>query len=213
MFKRHQPPIAAFGQASPENMARVLQFVLLTIRMHLRTVPKSMAEVDKVGAKARALWGWKREAWEHIQANSVNIYSEAMALAAIPDPVEAERQLLAHFAMLPGFGVVKSGFAVQLLFGLGGCLDTHNVERYRLNAQKFKDLKRLKTWAARYKQIDYYQKLLHKLGGAEKLWNSWCAYVAEKEAGYSSPEYVSELHSIAILGGSQWTSSPTTATT
>jgi hypothetical protein len=203
MFKTHQTEIADYALKSPDNMARVLQFVILTIRQPLSRIPGDMALVDKKGAKAHVLWGFKRVAWEHVQAHKAEIYREALELAAIADPSEAERQLVSFFALLPGFGLAKGGFATQLIFGLGGCLDTHNCSRFGLNAQWFKDYKRLKRWAFRYLMLDTYLDYVRKLGGSEALWNSWCEFVATKEPNtYKGPFHVSRLHRDAIIGGS-----------
>lgn len=199
MFAKHQKTIAAYAQRDAESFARVMSFVILTVRMPINRVPTDMRDLDQKGSKSGVLWGWKREAFSYVQDHKERIYSDAMELFAIADPYEAERQLLAYFAELPGFGLVKGGFVVQLAFGLGGCLDTHNVVRFGLNINHFKStrFKNAKRWSTRYKVVDLYQSLLAAAGGCETLWNEWCSYVAENQ-GYGSAFEVSALHCEAL---------------
>jgi hypothetical protein len=201
MFHNHQKQIETFAQSSADNFARVLTFVILTIRMPLYRVVDDMQEVDKLGSEATCLWGFKREAYDYVQANKDRIYAEAMELNAIADPFEAERQLIAFFAAIPGFGLAKGGFVVQLCFGLGGCLDTHNVIRFGLREQDIKAsrFKGAKTWKTKYQLLDVYQDLLKACGGCAKLWDSWCEYVANNQPGtYQNAFHVSQLHCEAI---------------
>lgn len=204
MFANHQPMIARYALQSPENLRRVINFVICTIQQPLKRVPEQMADLDKLGERSRFLYASKRDAFIYARDHAAALYAEAIELSAIADPIEAERQLLIHFAAIPGIGLVKAGFIIQLVFGLGGCLDTHNIGRFGLTAGDLKSdrFKRPKTWAAKYRRLDIYQDILRALGGAETLWDSWCEFVAAKEGKYSQnfrdAFEVSEYHCIGI---------------
>lgn len=206
MFAIHQNKIENYAARGPTEFGRVLTFVLLTIQQPLDTVPAAMKDVDREGIESKYLWGFKRDAYEHMIKNREPIYHDAMELSHIPDPEIAERQLLAYFAAMPGLGLVKAGFVLQLAFGLGGCVDGHNVKRFELDkgrkslpqflrANQYKAVKP----ATRARFIDQYQALLKIAGGCEDLWDDWCIYVQSRAPGrYASAHEVSELHCTSL---------------
>ena len=132
MFIDHQPIIARYAQGSPEAMNDCLSFVFLTIQQSISTVPAAMRELKIMGRHSKHLWGFKAPAWEYARAKAGAVYDTAMDIHGLADPDRRERELMAHFASLPGLGLVKAGFMVQLAFGLGGCLDRHNIDRFDL---------------------------------------------------------------------------------
>jgi hypothetical protein len=169
MFAIHQNKVRNYAARGPVEFGRVLSFVLLTVQQPLDTVPSAMKDVDREGIESKYLWGFKRDAYEYMQKNKEQIYSDAMNLASIPDPEIAERELLAYFAAMPGLGLVKAGFVLQLCFSLGGCIDTHNVKRFEcdngrrslpqfLRASEFKSAK--PSTKARF--LNQYQDLLKR---------------------------------------------------
>jgi hypothetical protein len=200
VFAEHQPKIGVYAQSSPAAMVDVLTFVYLTVQQPLDTVATAaLPDVRKLGSASRFLWGWKSSAYEWAQANKLAIYDALISHSG-------ERERLSYLAECPGLGLVKAGFMVQLCFGEGGCIDTHNVERLSLSdkrrslpqflrAQAFK--KAAPKTRARY--LDQYQELLEQCGGAQWLWDDWCEYVAEMfPVRYRNADYVSELHLAAI---------------
>lgn len=199
MFENHQPKIARFAARNPDNFFQVIQFVLLTIQQPLHRMPLDMAEVNKKGADASCLWGGKLSAWRHHSANRSKVYDMAMTLNDVhPNPADAEKEVLNYLASLPGLGLVKGGFVAQLAFGLVGCLDSHNVERYGLERSQVSAyaFKSAKTQKSRDAKLDAYLSLCHELGGCEGLWNSWCEYVFSRNRGnvYDSAYHVSAVH-------------------
>ena len=93
---------------------------------------------------------------------------------------------------IPGFGVPKAGFASQLIHGSGGCLDVHNLRMYNItdNFNVNGVSPGLKA-----KRIDNYVRICKNLGGAKKLWDTWCTFVANKyPQHFASTEVVSQLH-------------------
>lgn len=206
MFDSHQPRIAAYAKRGPDEFARVMTFVYATIQQSLDTVPGAMKDIDREGIESRYLWGFKRDAFEWLQANKAAIYHDAMELALIPDPAIAERELLAYLGECPGLGLVKAGFVTQLAFGLGGCIDGHNVRRFEvLEGRKALPIY-MRAWhykkakpGKRAEYVSSYQGLLKRAGGCEMLWDDWCIYLRSRApAKYQSADYVSELHCISL---------------
>ena len=203
MFATHQKPIGQFARDNAEGMTQVIQFVLLTIQNTLELVPEQMNDVNELGAESAYLWGdAKRNGWAYLDEHSERIHSEALAIYnGYHDPEVQAKELLRYFAELPGLGLVKAGFVVQLCFGLSGCLDTHNINRFGLSANTFKAsrFKAAKTIRTKNKILDLYCDLVEKCGGTEALWNGWCDYVAAKRPkSYASGFEVSQLHCDAI---------------
>ena len=206
MFDNHQKRIAAYAKRGPDEFARTMTFVYATIQQSLDTVPGAMKDIDREGIESKFLWGFKREAYEWLQANKLAVYNDAMELSFTADDDRAERELLQYFGALPGLGLVKAGFVLQLAFGLGGCIDGHNVRRFGvLEGRKALPIY-MRAWhykkASPIKRAEYvtaYQSLLKRAGGCEALWDDWCIYLRSRApAKYHSADYVSELHCIAL---------------
>lgn len=199
MFQRDQSEISRYALTGPDQMARVITFVYLTIQQSITTVPDAMRSVDREGVESRFLWGFKLDAYEWLSENKVGVYEASTALwRGIHDPEDAARETLMHFASLPGLGLIKGGFCNQLIYGTTGCLDTHNqvrlgISEYRFKSSRFKALKP----ASRSKMAQDYIDACRGAGGPEHLWDSWCGYVGERIA--MSADKVSALHTQAIL--------------
>lgn len=203
MFNPHARQIAQFAQQTPEGLARVGQFVILTIQTPLARVPSSMRQVDKMGHSATELWGTKSEALAWIQRNAAKLHSQLLEDwydTRVPEEEFCEGWLAMLARQWPGIGIAKAGFFLQLSFNRIGCLDTHNLERFNIPERAFRDAK--KRTPVRLAQLcRQYVETCERFGGVEGLWDSWCEYVAGKfPAMYRSAEYVSELHCEAILG-------------
>jgi len=103
--------------------------------------------------------------------------------------------MIEHLADKVGFGLVKAGFVIQLVYGLCGCLDTHNLRKYGVKKNSFNKFKTRKTIAGRRTFIARYVTLCYQLGGPSVLWDKWCEYVAERQpTRYDDAEHVSRLH-------------------
>lgn len=202
MFNIHQKQIAQFAKANPENMARVITFVYATVQQPLTMVTMIMESIDEQGGSCEYLFGWKLPAFLYVEENQQAIYNIAMNIYDVyPNPKVAEHELLKYFASLPGLGLVKGGFVVQLCFGLSGCLDSHNLERFGYTKQTFaaSKFKNAKTEKTRNRLVSKYHTAISKAGGTASLWDSWCDYVANKQPNtYNSGYDVSRLHCEAI---------------
>lgn len=221
MYEKHQGFIADYAQASADNMANVLRFVVITIQNRLFNVPGDLETVNNaiqgLGDYAQAqgiLYGHKAQAIDYIEAYKRDIFEQAKLIDYF-EPCEIERaaSLLGLFASIPGLGLVKAGFCVQLCFNQDkvGCLDSHNIERFGINPNKvsskrYKQVKRLST--KRKALLDYIDLCQH-FGGARELWDSWCEYLSQREDKtgekfngnkplYESAYHVSALHCVAL---------------
>lgn len=201
MFEEHQPQIGRFARQSPVNMAKVYTFVLATVQQSLHSTPAIMEDIALRGIESRYLWGFKADAYEFLTENMNAVYETSMSLYLNhADPEVARSELLRYFAGLPGLGLVKGGFMVQLCFGYVGCLDTHNIAIFELNDYEFKSsrFKSGKTKTQK-KLVKSYLSLVDKIGGCDFLWDNWCRYVARKyPERYKSAVCVSRLHVEAI---------------
>lgn len=204
MFDTHQIKIERNAKANADNWFKTIQFVLLTIQQPLWQMPEQMTLVNSKGVQANCLWGVKGAAWAWHKERMHKTYNHAMMLdQAQPNPEYAAKDILMYLASLPGLGLAKGGFLAQCAFGLAGCLDSHNVERYGLvksqvNASAFKGAKTITT---KQRKVDDYLALCQELGGCKGLWDSWCDYVYQRNAHtmrYDSAMHVSAIHCEAL---------------
>jgi len=200
MFNNHQPLIGKFAVKNENNFFQVLQFVLLTIQQPLFRAVEDMQVVNDKGLDAPCLWGVKAQAWRKLGDIRGKVFEHAMLLNDVhPNPDHAASELLAYFASLPGLGLVKGGFVAQLAFGLVGCLDTHNINRYGLKQSAFSahSYKGAKTIQTKQRKVNHYLELCANLGGCEGLWDSWCEYVHTSSMfgnTYENADHVSAMH-------------------
>jgi hypothetical protein len=201
MFATHASAISNYGRASPEAFARVLMFVVLTIRQPLYRTPSDMAKVDQQGLTARSvLFGFKKDAYKAIERDAErhwNFCEQVFENATLSNQQQAAC-MIEHLAELPGLGVVKAGFVVQLIYGLAGCLDSHNLARYNIKPTTFSNYKQ-RSPSARRKLCERYVKTVYDLGGPEELWDTWCGYIATKQPkNYRDAYHVSAIHCEAL---------------
>ena len=197
MFDRDAAAItAAFKTAAtPQEKARILRgaalVVLLSIQQPWHSVGMQFADVQQHGAASRFLWGNKAKAWAHLAAHGERL---AMAIAGETDHSANVLTLLE----VPGLGIVKASFLLQMLTGEGACLDLHNLDRLGLSRDAFKTPKTLKVETIRAR-IATYRATWEAQGTSAMWWNTWCAHVATVyPKHFADADAVSALHAIAI---------------
>jgi hypothetical protein len=171
MYREHQPTIAYFGMKSPENARRVVHFVLATVRTHLEYVPDNLLNpAHMLPASRRGL--------AYVQGKDVRDWS------------------LRRLLEIPGLGIAKAGFVRQLLHGDVGCLDTHNLKLYGLNARAFRtDC----SVVALTERLQTYENLCTVIG-TEQLWDGWCEHVAAlRPKVWRDAETVSRFHVTCLI--------------
>jgi hypothetical protein len=204
MYDMHQVKIERYAKANADNWFKTIQFVLLTIQQPLWQIPEQMKLVNAKGSEAHCLWGVKGRAWAWHQERMHETYDYAMMLdQSEPNPEYAAHDVLMYLASLPGLGLAKGGFLAQCVFGLVGCLDSHNIERFNLSKSQVSAsaFKQAKTVTTRQRKVTQYLDLCNELGGCKGLWDSWCSYVYERNAHtmrYDSAMHVSATHCEAL---------------
>ena len=192
MYKNHQPNIEEFARQNSDNFAQVVLFVSATIQQMFHTVPAVMEDVREHGLDSKHLWGSKKETWRFTLENKDLLFETVFSNMDLEDK-------LLSVAEIPGIGLVKAGFVLQLCGCEVGCLDVHNLRRFGLSAQTFK-LGKVKYLTAR-KKATLYLNTCVECGGSETLWDEWCQLIADKYPQRWKDAYrVSEAHEEIITG-------------
>lgn len=198
MYRKHQAQVQAWVR-NEDRLVDCALMVLLSIRMQWTGVGNQLRRVR--GGDMRPLWGVKRAGYEYLQANKRVLYRTVRDLRA---GRISERAFMRQWIKVPGLGLPKAGFVMQLTCGKGGCLDMHNVERYGLDARVWTVPKRVNV-ADQMQAIDdtinLYLSTCRLCGGVSYLWNEWCRILAAKVGTYQGPEDVSRRHIEYLLGG------------
>jgi|DEB0MinimDraft_6_1074348.scaffolds.fasta_scaffold09630_3 hypothetical protein len=196
MFSTHQKAISEFALGSNVGLERTFRLVFLSIRQPFHAMQKQMQDVDDNGLQSPYLFGWKRDGLAFVRANASTIREK---LKAVPDGY-GDAQALLDVATVPGLGLVKAGFVLQLVTGSAGCIDSHNMQRFGLNVNAFKYGSNASDALKRKKALAYLDACWRS-GGCESLWNGWCDYVAAQQPKHWQSGFdVSAMHESAILG-------------
>ena len=196
MFSTHQKAISEFALSSNVGLERTFRLVFLSIRQPFHAMQKQMRDVDDNGLQSPYLFGWKRDGLAFVRANASTIRE---TLKAVPAGY-GDAQALLDVATVPGLGLVKAGFVLQLVTGSAGCIDSHNLQRFGLNANAFKYGSNASDALKRKKALAYLDACW-KAGGCASLWDGWCDYVAAQQPKHWRSGFdVSAMHETAILG-------------
>jgi hypothetical protein len=200
MFKRDAHAIRSASQTSPDVTARTIQFAIVTANagLHhaveasswLRTVDLESIQYEDIPRQdislmAAGMSRAKLSAVKYVWAHREDVYAQYQTL----DPVA-----FWHYAVdtLPGLGLTKAAFAVQMLYNEMGCLDTHNLRDMGVSPQAVAGYSRPKR--------EMYLAL-QATRTSETWWNVWCDFIAKKYAKrYTSGDEVSALHVTATIG-------------
>lgn len=205
MYSTHQPIIQDWAMSSADNLARVLQFACLSARVPFRRAVNALDMAERGGEDAMAvLFGHRSRAYIETWAKRDAIYFDLQDIALDEmgrGDETTHAEMLLYVASLTGFGFAKAGFALQMAYGISGCLDTHNLTRFGLDPYiargrvNERPCKR-ETMLARAK---LYNATCAKLGGTGGLWDTWCEYMATKyPKTFRNAEHVSHLHLVAL---------------
>jgi hypothetical protein len=189
-LNEHNQEIARECQRSPEVLRDTLRMVIISIREKFHLVEDVYDDVLDKGIHAPKLFGFKVAAWEHVTANYRAIHRDAMRALHADDTVG----LMRIFLRVPGLGLAKAGFAVQLLCGRVGCIDTHNARIYNVPESMLRfDKSTLE--ATQTRKIEAYIDLCKRVGGSRALWDSWCDLIADRYPNaWSDGRHVSAHH-------------------
>lgn len=203
MYKTHGIACQQYAQRNAENLSDVILMVVLSIQQNWLGVGDQMADVRKLKSKSRFLWGNKAKTYKYLKANKLRLYSEMMAVieSSDSDSIKAKK-LMDIFLDVDGLGLPKAGFVCQLVAGLVGCMDVHNIRRLGVDPKTLslsKNPKTIKGLEANDRRIMDYVNLCHDYG-TEKLWNTWCDFLSTKSEKWQDGNHVSEVHYSYLIG-------------
>ena len=198
-YLTHNRHCRKFGQADAKSMELLIAFVFASIRVQTFLLPKFMKEWRKRGLKSSWIWGNKRTGLEYVRKNRQSLYDRAMAI------IKAKKANMAHdlimlFLEIPGLGIPKSAFVVQLMTGMTGCMDVHNLRKYMPEADASKGTPNVfqtsgNTIATKSAKVKKYQELVEKAGGSQAMWIDWCNHIGILQPKYfTGGREVSRLH-------------------
>lgn len=190
MYNTHCPVIAHAMTNETETFKRGLYFVICSIRQSIVNVPEQVEAVERYGAGAECVWGSKRPAVLYIDKHYKQLHADVLACRKLRDK-------MLTLLTVPGLGIVKSAFALQLMGHNVACLDSRNVAREGRNPRAFRTDGRSPSSLA--PKVDAY--LNETRGKARFYWDTWC-----EDAGRAhkrTAEEISALH-LAILQPAQF---------
>lgn len=181
-YKKHNPTIAAAMRSDLTCFRRGVMFAVLSIRQSIRNMPAELDDLETEGMSCRFLFGWKRDAYRYVMD-----YCDVLQRDILNARTMAARMDVA--LRVPGLGLVKAAFVLQLMGYDVACLDSRNVVREGRNPRAFRTDGK-KSGPAFERKRDRY--LAEVKGRSARYWNDWCKDVAQ-EYGMTAHE-VSALH-------------------
>ncbi len=197
MFQRDCTRVQKFAQESPYKMGLVITMVSLSIQQNWKGVGMQMASVIGQGSKSKFLWGSKAKLYAYLEEHMEEIYTDVMEVISSNklDDDKAE-DLMQIFLRIDGLGLPKAGFCCQLIAGLVGCMDVHNIKRLGIEPKALtlaSNPKGDKAKATNLRKLRDYIRLCHQYG-TERLWNDWCENLASNSKVWDNGCQVSEVH-------------------
>lgn len=203
MYNDHGKKCQQYALESADNLMDVAMLVSVSIQQNWLSCGNQLADVRKNGIDSKFLWGAKSKTYSYLKSNKHKLYAQVNAIAnSHKDDNEKAYSLMKIFLKINGLGIPKAGFLCQLTLGLVGCMDVHNIKKYKLDPKDFtlaKNPKTFKGLEANKKKIKDYIELCHGYG-TESLWNEWCNNLATKSDKWRNGHHVSAVHVDYLLG-------------
>lgn len=198
MYDRDQAKLSALGRSGPDGFERICTFVLLTIRVPLYAAAADYKLLRNGDTSVRSLFGAKHSGLAYVRAHSAELLEGCEYAYETCNDVDAANVIVGVLCDIPNIGPAKAGFICQMIYGLSGCIDTHNLTRFDLREREFR-MDRDLSARAKAKVVTRYNDFCRRAGGARALWDGWCEYVhANQPINYPSAEYVSALHTVPL---------------
>lgn len=212
MFKSHNPIINEYMQANHEQMSMGIMFVVLSVKTPFHTMKKQMDDYKVNGVNSKYVWGFKRDTHEYLQEHGKDLYNELMDLCTRnwhtgtgshwKNQTERDRRMMLVLTDVPGLGLAKAGFVMQMMFGRVGCIDVHNLKRLRTVSVKDVQFTKMATDKTKYQKIDNYVGICKHNNSTQRLWDQWCDQLVHKACNrgrFTDGNEVSEFHVAALL--------------
>ena len=203
MYEVHAVAVQQYAQKSASNLSDVTLMAVLSIKQPWLSIGNQLKDVRTNRLEAKALWGFKKATYIYLESNKHKMYAQMMAVIN-SNKTDASKamSLMNIFLRVNGLGMAKAGFMCQLTAGLVGCMDSHNLKMYNLDAKDFalaKNPKTIKSLDTNVKKIRNYVQICNEYG-TENLWNSWCSFLATKSTKWRDSNHVSEVHYTYLTG-------------
>ncbi len=203
MYQEHAIAVQQYAQQSSSNLSDVTLMGVLSIRQPWLNIGNQMIDVRTNKLNAKSLWGFKKDTYIYLESNKHKMHAQMMAVINSNKTDDSKAMsLMKIFLRVDGLGMAKAGFLCQLTAGLVGCMDSHNLKMYNLDAKDFvlaKNPKTIKSLDANVKKIRNYIQICNEYG-TENLWNSWCSFLATKSTKWRDANHVSEVHYSYLIG-------------
>jgi len=210
MYKTHGVACQTYAQGSAENLSYTVLMIVLSIQQNWLGVGEQLADVRLQGAESRFLWGRdkvpiisKAKTYAYLEHNKHRLYADVMMIIdSDSDDGTKAKKLMDIFLDVDGLGLPKAGFACQLVAGLVGCMDVHNIRRYGIDPKTLllsRNPKTSKGIAANDRKIVDYIDMCHNYG-TENLWDTWCEFLSTKSKRWANANHVSEVHYTYLTG-------------
>ena len=193
MYDTDMPVIRDHGLASPEGLADVITFCLLTIQQPLQQVARQFEDVRQRGDASPYLFYSKRAGYRYVNEHKAVLFAAVSKAVELGDVVACVDVL----TVVPSLGMVKAAFVAQCLGMNVGCLDRHNLRALGFSETAMRLAKSLKPDTRRAKIAAYVA--LTQQQGARAWWDTWCTFVAgRRNSPLKTAEEVSRFHVTAL---------------
>ncbi len=203
MFNTHCKAVQEYSQRNANNMADTVLMVVLSIQQNWLGVGDQMADVRANKLDSKFLWGNKIKTYEYLMSNKHKMFAQVQAVLNSGKSYDEKAfSLMTIFLRVDGLGLPKAGFCCQLIAGMVGCMDVHNIKMYNVDPKILKlnpKPKTLKAMEANDQRTRTYIDLCHAYG-CDNLWNSWCENLATKSKRWQDANHVSEVHYTYLIG-------------
>ena len=203
MFNTHCKAVQEYSQRNANNMADVVLMVVLSIQQNWLSVGDQLKDVRLERRDSKFLWGNKIKTYDYLMSNKSKMFAQVKAVLNSHKTYDDKaKSLMTIFLKVDGLGIPKAGFCCQLIAGMVGCMDVHNIKMYDLDAKSFKlnpNPKTIGAFESNKQKINSYINLCHDYG-CEQLWDSWCNMLATKSKKWQDGNHVSEVHYTYLTG-------------
>ena len=195
MFVEDQIQVQEYATRNPGEFFNVVMLAVASANCPFYLMGDVMADIAANGETSKWLRGCKRDGYIWLSENHYSLYDEFISVW-IHNPLESKETAFRRLLAVPGLGLVKAGFAVQLLLGEIGCIDQHNREMYGIEKRDLYYRKHKLTTAGKERKAQNYINICAMNGGSEYLWDIWCNHIAKVYPNevFQSGQAVSQYH-------------------
>ena len=199
MYQLHNPMVRKFSHRSARNLELTIAFVFASIRVQTSRLPDLMAEYRKKGLKSSWIWGNKITGLAYTRKHRNRLFIRKMRILKAKKR-DCDLELLMLFLEIPGLGLPKAGFVVQLVAGKAGCMDVHNLRKHLPEIDASRGTPNYfqtsgNSDATKLRKAIEYLDLTKSLGGPKIMWNEWCTdRSSDYPVHFPTPFDVSAVH-------------------